>query len=48
MQGRIIEEIKELVHRKTEEAFQTAVKEHDVWMYQIRKKKQKDCRAPGN
>ena len=34
MQDRIIEEIKELAHRKTEEALQIAGKEHDLWMYQ--------------
>ena len=32
MQNRNIEELKELVHRKTEEALQTAGKEHDLWM----------------
>ena len=35
MQDRIIEEIQELVHRKTEEALQIADKSmHDLWMYQ--------------
>ena len=33
MQDRIIEEIKDLVHRRTEEALQIAVKEHDLWVY---------------
>ena len=33
MQDQIVEEIKELVHRKTEEALQIAGKEHDLWMY---------------
>ena len=37
MQNRIIEEIKDLVHRKTEEALQIAEKEHDLWMYQNEK-----------
>ena len=41
MQDRIIEEIKELVHRKTEEALQIAEKEHDLWMYQNEKKEAK-------
>ena len=37
MQDQIIEEIKELVHTKTEEALQLAEKEHDMWMYQNEK-----------
>ena len=41
MQDRIIEEIKELVHRKTEEALRIAVKEHDLWMYQDDKEEAK-------
>ena len=41
MQDRIIEEIKDLEHRKTEEALQIAVKEHDLWMYQNEKEKAK-------
>ena len=39
MQGQIIEERKELVHTKTEEALQLAGKEHDLWMYQMKKRK---------
>ena len=34
MQDQIIEEIKDLVHTKTEEALQLAEKEHDLLMYQ--------------
>ena len=41
MQDQIIEETKELVHRKTEEALQTAVKEHDLWMCQNEKEEAK-------
>ena len=41
MQDRIIEEIKELVHTKTEEASQLVVKEHDLWMYQNEKEEAK-------
>ena len=37
MQGQIVEDIKELVHTKTEEALQLAVKEHDFWLYQNEK-----------
>ena len=37
MQDPIIEEIKELVHTKTEEALHLAEKEHDLWMYQNEK-----------
>ena len=37
LQDQIIEELKELVHTKTEEALQTAVKEHDLWMYKNEK-----------
>ena len=37
MQDRIIEEIMELVHTKTEEALQLAGEEHDLWMYQNEK-----------
>ena len=48
MQDQIVEEIKQLIHRKTEEALQLAGKEHDLWMYQNEKNMQKDCRAPGN
>ena len=48
LQGQIIEEIKELVHTKTEEALQLAGKEHDLWMYQNEKEEAKYCRAPGN
>ena len=33
MQDQIIEEFKELIHTKTEEALQLAAKEHDLWMY---------------
>ena len=42
-------EIKELVHTKTEEALQLAVKEHDLWMYQNEKEEAKrlqDARKP--
>ena len=48
MQDQIIEKIKELVHRETEEALQLAEKEHDLWMYQNEKEEAKDCRASGN
>ena len=41
MQDQIIEEIKELVHTKTEEALQLAGKEHDLWMYQNEKEEAK-------
>ena len=41
MQDQIIEEIKELVHTKTEEALQLAVKEHDMWMFQNDKEEAK-------
>ena len=37
LQDQIIEEIKELESTKTEEALQTAGKEHDLWMYQNEK-----------
>ena len=42
-QDQFVEEIKELEHKKTEEALQLAVKEHDLWMHQMKKKKQKNC-----
>ena len=48
MQDQIIEEIKEMEQRKTEEALQLVRKEHDLWMYQRRKQKQKGCRKSGN
>ena len=41
MQDRIIEEIKEVVHRETEEALQIAEKEHDLWMHQNEKEEAK-------
>ena len=41
MQDQLVEEIKELVHRKTEEAFQTAGKEHYLWMYPNEKEEAK-------
>ena len=41
MQDRIIEEIKDLVHRRTEEALQMAGNEHDLWMYQHEKEEAK-------
>ena len=41
MQDKIIEEIKELAHTKTEEASQLAEKEHDLWMYQNEKEEAK-------
>ena len=41
MQDQIIEEIRELVHTKAEEALQTARKEHDLWMYQNEKEEAK-------
>ena len=41
MQDQIIEEIKDLVHTKTEEALQLAVKDHDLWMYQNEKEEAK-------
>ena len=41
MEDKIIEEMKELVHRKTEEALQIAEKEHDLWMYQNEKEEAK-------
>ena len=37
MQDQIVEDIKELVHTKTEEALQLAEKEHDFWLYQNEK-----------
>ena len=42
MQDQIIEEIKELVHTKTEEPLQLAEKEHDLWMYQNEKRRSKN------
>ena len=39
MQDQIIEEIKELLHTKTEEALQLAEKEHDLWMFQNEKRR---------
>ena len=48
MQDHMFEEIKELVHRKTEEALQIAEKEHDLWMYQNEKEEEKGCRESGN
>ena len=41
MQDPIIEEIKDLRHRKTEETLRTAGKEHDLWMYQNEKEEVK-------
>ena len=41
MQDRIIEEVEDLVHRKTEEALQIAEKEHALWMYQNEKEEAK-------
>ena len=41
MLDQIIPEIKELVHIKTEEALQIAVKEHDLSMYQSEKEEAK-------
>ena len=41
MQDRIIEEVKDSVRRKTEEALQIVVKEHELWMYQNEKEEAK-------
>ena len=41
LQDQIIEEVKELVHTKREEALQLASKEHDLWMYQNEKEESK-------
>ena len=41
MQDQFFEEIKEVVHTKTEEELQLAVKEHDLWMYQNEKEEAK-------
>ena len=41
MQDQIIEEIKELVRTKTEEALQLVRKEHDLWMFQDEKEEAK-------
>ena len=41
LQDQIIEEIKELESTKKEEALQIAVKEYDLWMYQIEKEEAK-------
>ena len=41
LQDKIIEEIKELEHTKTEEALQLVRKEHDLWMYQNEKEEAK-------
>ena len=41
MQDHIIEEMKELVHRKTEDALQMAVKGHDLWRYRNEKEEAK-------
>ena len=41
LHDQIIEEIKELVHTKTEEALQLAGKEHDLWMYENEKEEAK-------
>ena len=46
LQDQIVEEIKEMEHKKTEEALQLVKKEHDLWKYQNEKEKQKDCKAP--
>ena len=34
MQDRIIEELKEMEHRKTEEALNMVKKQNDLWRYQ--------------
>ena len=41
LQDQIIEEIKEVEHKRTEEALQIAGKEHDLWMYQNEKRRSK-------
>ena len=41
LQDQIIEEVKELVHTKREEALQLASKEHDLWMYQNEREESK-------
>ena len=41
MQDLVIEELKELVHRKTEETLQIEDKEHHLWMYQNEKEEAK-------
>ena len=41
LQDQIIEEIKELEHRKTQEALQWVRTEHDLWMYQNEKEEAK-------
>ena len=51
MQDQIIEEIKELVHTKTEETLQLVRKEHDLWKYQNEKdgaKRLQGARKPRN
>ena len=41
LQDQIIEEIKELENKKTEDALQIAQQEHDLWMYQNEKEEAK-------
>ena len=49
MHDQIIEEIKDMEHKKTEEALNLVKKEHDLWRCQSEKRRsQKICRAPGN
>ena len=48
LHDQIIEEIKEMENKKTEEAMNLVKKENDLWRYQNEKKKQKTCWAPGN
>ena len=48
LQDQIIEGMKEMEHTKTEEAFQLVRKGQPCGCTKMKKKKQKDCRAPGN
>ena len=41
LQDQIIEEIKEMENKRTEEALQLASKEHDLWMYRNEKEEAK-------
>ena len=41
LQDQIIEELKVLVHTKTEEVVEVAEKEHDLWRYQNEKEEAK-------
>ena len=48
LQEQIIEEIKEMEDKRTEEALDLVMMESDLWKYKAKKKKQEYCMAPGN